>query len=187
MTAITVLVHRLVDYTRHRSLNLWGRSCIDRDGMLCIISKVEIFGGIFCLHGLLKTEMRKWWKYYSREERSTPTTQIYMSKCNSHMLLRMNTRERWKYCSREDVDQDKPENTGRTPLSFAAWKGHEAVVKILLSSRITPTSQIIADKHRSFLPVGEYVRESRKWCLSGIRLTSQAGSLRQKHCSRLPL
>jgi len=33
---------------------------------------------------------------------------------------------------REEVNADKPDLAGRTPLSYASWWGHEAVVKILL-------------------------------------------------------
>ena len=33
---------------------------------------------------------------------------------------------------REEVNPDKPDSDGRTPLSFAAEDGHEGVVKILL-------------------------------------------------------
>jgi ankyrin repeat protein len=31
------------------------------------------------------------------------------------------------------VDLDSKDNYGRTPLSWAAWNGHEAVVKLLES------------------------------------------------------
>jgi len=33
---------------------------------------------------------------------------------------------------REGVNPDKPNYAGQTPLSYAAWQGHEGVVKILL-------------------------------------------------------
>jgi len=33
---------------------------------------------------------------------------------------------------REEVNLDKPDNFGRTPLSYATWDGHAGVVKILL-------------------------------------------------------
>ena len=34
--------------------------------------------------------------------------------------------------SREEVNPDKPNNWGRTPLSYATMSGHEGVVKVLL-------------------------------------------------------
>jgi len=33
---------------------------------------------------------------------------------------------------REEVNPDKPDNNGKTPLSYAAWERHEGLVKILL-------------------------------------------------------
>ena len=33
---------------------------------------------------------------------------------------------------REEVNLDKLDRSGRTPLSYAAWRGREEVVKILL-------------------------------------------------------
>jgi len=32
----------------------------------------------------------------------------------------------------QEVNPSKPDNDGKTPLSYAAWFGHEGVVKILL-------------------------------------------------------
>ena len=32
----------------------------------------------------------------------------------------------------EEVNPDKPDDNGRTPLLYAAWDGHERVVEILL-------------------------------------------------------
>ena len=37
-----------------------------------------------------------------------------------------------QFLDREDVNPDKPDNEGRTPLSWAASQGHEHVVKLLL-------------------------------------------------------
>ena len=33
---------------------------------------------------------------------------------------------------RDDIDPDKPDQDGRTPLWWAAWVGQEGVVKLLL-------------------------------------------------------
>jgi len=33
---------------------------------------------------------------------------------------------------RDDIDPNKPNEEGQTPLMLAAWNGHEGVVKILL-------------------------------------------------------
>jgi len=35
--------------------------------------------------------------------------------------------------AKEEVNPDKPDEDGRTPLSHATWDGHEGVVKILLA------------------------------------------------------
>ena len=61
---------------------------------------------------------------------------------------------------REDVDPDKPENTGRTPLSCAAWRGDETVAKILLVRKeANPNLQDNSRQPRSFSWLAVDVRE----------------------------
>ena len=41
----------------------------------------------------------------------------------------------------EDIDPDSKDTYGRTPLSWAAEKGHEAVVKLLLEKAVDVDSK----------------------------------------------
>ena len=43
---------------------------------------------------------------------------------------------------REEVDPDKPDHTGRTPLLGAALNGHEGVMKILLGREEVNASRL---------------------------------------------
>jgi ankyrin repeat protein len=41
----------------------------------------------------------------------------------------------------QGADPDSKNNNGRTPLLYAAWSGHEAVVKLLLEHEVKPDSR----------------------------------------------
>ena len=50
----------------------------------------------------------------------------------------------------EEVNLDRPDNFGQTPLNRAASLGHKGVVKILLDRKeVNPTGEIILAKHRA--------------------------------------
>jgi len=51
---------------------------------------------------------------------------------------------------RDDVNPDKPDNDGQTPLCIATWNEWEGVVKILLGrDHVNPTDQIARAEHHS--------------------------------------
>ena len=69
---------------------------------------------------------------------------------------------------REEVNPDKPDRLGQTPLLGAAENGQERVVKVRLGGeRSTPARQIDSTKHRSHGPL-----------CSRTAIVSQNGSLR---------
>ena len=62
---------------------------------------------------------------------------------------------------RKEVNPDGPDNNGRTLLLHAAFRGKEEVAKILLGlEEVNPTSQIIAVKPRSPVPLSGAMRKS---------------------------
>ena len=61
---------------------------------------------------------------------------------------------------REDVNPDRLDNRGRTPLWLAAKNGREGVVKLLLEREdVSPTGQSIMAKRFSRGPPNAVVRE----------------------------
>ena len=75
----------------------------------------------------------------------------------------------------KDYDVNGRDFGGLTPLSWAAWKGHEEVVKILLGlEEVTPTSQIIAGKNRSHMALGIVTMEWLECYLRGKRSALRA-------------
>jgi len=71
----------------------------------------------------------------------------------------------------EEVNPDKPDNSGHTPLQSAAWGGHEGVVKILLGREEvnphnvdcdggTPLSSAIAAEHDGVVKILSELREA---------------------------
>jgi len=61
---------------------------------------------------------------------------------------------------REEVNPDVLDSFGQTPLSHAAWAGHEGVVKFCSDKmKPTPTNLMRTGERRSHMPLGMDTRE----------------------------
>ena len=81
---------------------------------------------------LLGTDVKEWLEYYWGGKRLTPTGQIITAEHRSSRPLKKDMRMWQKYYLGEKRDPDKLDNFGKPPLFYAAKKGHEGVVRILL-------------------------------------------------------
>ena len=81
---------------------------------------------------LLRTGMPECWKCFSSRTRSLPTSQIMAAGLSSSMLLENGCAGMIELLlPRDDVDPNKPDDYGQTPLQLATRHGHTAVLALL--------------------------------------------------------
>lgn len=86
-----------------------------------------------------------------------------------------------------DIDPNRPDNESRTPLSWAAQHGHQALVKYYSDKTSTPTSQMSAAAHNFQGPPGIGTREWSNYCPNGTTLTPPSWTGTAKHHLPMPL
>jgi len=89
--------------------------------------------------------------------------------------------------ARNDVDPNKPDADGTTPLWRASWHGHEGVVKLLLAQAdVNPNKPNNRLKRHSGAPATKGMKGWWRYCSRGTMSTMKSEGRMAEHHSGAP-